>query len=69
MKRYRQALLNGQITHRFRNGHSEVMGEIKSDTLWSLRKNIWRHQILRSRFLRRDLFSLGIKIKKRFKMA
>ncbi len=65
VEEYRKSILGGAAVHRFRNGRSEVMGEIGQGDLWSWRKRIWRHQLFRSRLLRVDAFTLAQKVKKR----
>jgi glycosyltransferase involved in cell wall biosynthesis len=67
VKDYTRKLLRGETTHSFRNGRSEMIGEIKSDELFSLHRKIWRHKILRSRLLRLDPYTLALKIKERAK--
>jgi glycosyltransferase involved in cell wall biosynthesis len=67
VKDYGKRLLRGQTTHRFRNGRSEVIGEIRPNELWSVRRKIWRHKIIRSRLLRLDPYTLALKIKERIK--
>jgi glycosyltransferase involved in cell wall biosynthesis len=69
MKDYRKKLLKGETTHCFRNGRSEIIREIEPNELWSLRRKIWRHRILRSRLLRRDLYALALKIKRSLKAS
>jgi glycosyltransferase involved in cell wall biosynthesis len=54
---YRRHVLRGEVTHSFRNGRSEVLGALTPAELWRLRMQIWRHRILRSRLLRRDLYT------------
>jgi hypothetical protein len=67
VKDYRRNLISGRAVHSFRNGHSEVINEIRPENLWSWRKNIWRHRILRSRLFRADAYTLALKIKERIK--
>jgi len=64
---YRRELLRGKTIHRFRNCRSEVVGEIGKNELWSLRRKIWRHKIIRSRLLRRDPYTLALKLWERIK--
>lgn len=66
---YGKRLLQGKVTHHFRNGLSEVIGEVRPDDLWGLRKNIWRHKIFRSPLLQVSLFIIMQKIKKRIQRA
>jgi len=58
-KKYSAQVLNGEVRHFFRNGHGEVIGEIKPNEVGSLRRQIWRHRLLRSRLMRSDLYSIG----------
>lgn len=45
VKAYRQALLAGKIKHYFRNGCSEVIGEVMSSDLACYKKLIWRRRL------------------------
>jgi glycosyltransferase involved in cell wall biosynthesis len=45
MKEYRKQVLQGRIKHFFRNGVSEIIGEIKKEDLGRLRRDIFRHYI------------------------
>lgn len=65
VKEYGRNILNGSAVHQFRNGRSQVIGHITPHELSSLRWNIWRHQLLRSRLLRVDPYTLALKIKER----
>ncbi|MHB8621940.1 MAG: glycosyltransferase [Sulfuricaulis sp.] len=65
VKDYRRTLIEGKVLHCFRDGHSEVINEIKSKDLGYWRRKIWRHRILRSRLLRLDPYTLALKIKER----
>lgn len=65
VKEYGRNILNGSAVHQFRNGSSQVIGHITPHELSSLRWNIWRHQLLRSRLLRVDPYTLALKIKER----
>lgn len=67
VKDYRRNLIGGKVSHRFRDGRSEVINEIKSEDLGFWRRKIWRHRILRSHLLRLDPYTLASKIKKRIK--
>lgn len=42
---YKKDLLKGKIRHQFRNGLSEVIGELNHDSIVQLKKNIFKHQI------------------------
>jgi glycosyltransferase involved in cell wall biosynthesis len=66
---YRKRLLRGKVIHHFRNGRSEVIGEIRPDDLWRLRKKIWRHKIFRSLLLQLSLFAIVQKTGKRIQRA
>ncbi len=45
VKKYRKDLLGGQVTHFFRDGSSEIIGEIKKSDLGRLRREIFWHYI------------------------
>ena len=45
MKEYRRHLLQGSVRHYFRNGSSEIIGEIKKEELGRLRRNIFMHYL------------------------
>jgi hypothetical protein len=65
MKEYGRSVLRGETVHRFRNGTSQVIGQIQPHDFPSLRKNMWRHRLLRSRLLRRDPYTIVLKLKER----
>lgn len=65
VKAYGQSILRGSTVYRFRNGMSQVIGQIQPRDFPSLRKNMWRHRLLRSRLLRRDPYTLALKLKGR----
>jgi glycosyltransferase involved in cell wall biosynthesis len=65
VKEYGKSLFRGTTVHRFRNGTSQVIGQIQPQELFALRKQIWRHRLLRSRLLRRDPYTLALKLKSR----
>lgn len=65
VKEYGKSILRRSTVHRFRNGLSQVIGQIQPHDLPSLRKNMWRHRLLRSRLLRRDPYTLALKLKGR----
>ena len=67
MKNYGKRLFRGEARHYFRNGRSEVIGEIRPNELWPLRRKIWRQKIFRSRLLRLDPYTLVLKIRNRIK--
>jgi len=62
---YAKKLLSGEAIHRFRNGRSQVIGEIGPRELWSLRWKIWRQKIFRSRLFRLDPYTLTVKVKEK----
>ncbi|OLC96873.1 MAG: hypothetical protein AUH86_08735 [Acidobacteria bacterium 13_1_40CM_4_58_4] len=66
VKDYKSKLLKGELTHYFRAGDSEVIGKMRPQDLWRLRRQIWRHTLLRSRLLRRDPYTLALRIGQRF---
>ncbi|NJN69462.1 MAG: glycosyltransferase [Nitrospira sp.] len=65
VKEYGKSVLSGSAVHRFRNGKSQVIGQIRPNDLSVLRKKMWRHRLLRSSLLRRDLYTLVVKLKER----
>ena len=65
VKEYGKSILSGRTTHRFRNGTSHVIGQVQPHELPSLRRSIWRHRLLRSRFVRVDPYTLVLKLKER----
>ncbi|MCS6302996.1 MAG: glycosyltransferase [Nitrospira sp.] len=65
VKEYGKSLLKRNMVHRFRNGASQVIGKVQPQDLASLRRNMWRHRLLRSRLLRRDPYTLALKLKAR----
>jgi glycosyltransferase involved in cell wall biosynthesis len=65
VKEYGKSILRRSTVHRFRNGASRIIEQIQPHDLPSLRKNMWRHRLLRSRLLRRDPYTLGLKLKAR----
>ncbi|MBK9308914.1 MAG: glycosyltransferase [Nitrospira sp.] len=67
IKEYGQSVLSGRVAHRFRNGRLQVVGQIQPHELRSLRRNMWRHRLLRSRLLRSDPYTLVMKLKGRIK--
>lgn len=44
-REYKKDLLQGRVTHCFRNGSSEIIGEIKKSDLGKLRREIFLHYI------------------------
>jgi glycosyltransferase involved in cell wall biosynthesis len=44
-RKYRKDMLQGKVTHYFRNGSSEIIGEIKKEDLGKLRRDILIHYI------------------------
>jgi hypothetical protein len=44
-KEYRKHLLQGSVRHYFRNGASEIIGEIRKEELGSLRIDIFKHYL------------------------
>ncbi|MBS0183276.1 MAG: glycosyltransferase [Nitrospira sp.] len=65
VKEYGKSILKGSIVHRFRDGKSQVVGQIPPHELQSLRKKMWRHRLFRSRLVRIDPFTLTLKLKER----
>ena len=67
VREYRRQLLSGKVTHHFRAGSARVFGEIGRSEVGRLRRQIWRHAILRSRILRRDPYTLALKVLQRIR--
>ena len=65
VKEYGKSILRGSTIHRFRDGKSQVVGQIQPQDLPSLRRKMWRHRLLRSRFVRLDPYTLVLKLKER----
>lgn len=66
-KDYMKLIFTRKAKHFFRNGRSEVIGEIRPSELTSLLRKICRHMIFRSRILRIDPYTLILKIRNRVK--
>jgi len=66
---YRRKVLGAEVVHRFRDGRSDVFREVQRSGLRRLRREIWRHRILRSRVLRRDPYTLALKIVQRIRVG
>lgn len=64
---YRKRLLGGEVIHCFRDGHSNVIGEVGRGETGAWRRKIWRHRILRSRLLRLDPYTLALKLGEKLK--
>jgi glycosyltransferase involved in cell wall biosynthesis len=62
---YGKSILGGRTTHRFRNGKSQVISQIQPHEIGLLRRNMWRHRLLRSRLVRVDPYTLALKLKER----
>lgn len=65
VKGYMKLMFTSEARHYFRNGRSEVIGEIRPSEFMSLRRKMWRHKIFRSRVLRIDPYTLIVKIRNR----
>jgi hypothetical protein len=65
VKAYGTQVLTGKAVHVFRDGHSRVIDQIGRSQRVRLRKAMWRHRLLRSRWLRVDPYSLIVKVKER----
>ena len=66
-KRYASQVLKGEVTHVFRNGRGEEMRILKPKDRRLLRRWIWRHKLLRSHLLRRDLYTIAKEVGQRFR--
>jgi glycosyltransferase involved in cell wall biosynthesis len=66
VKEYRRNILGRRTVHHFRDGKSQVIGQIQAHELHALRKHIWRHRVLRSRLLRLDPYRLMMRLKSRW---
>jgi len=58
-KQYAVRVLKGEVRHLFRNGHGEVIGQLKPNDLGSLRRQIWRHRLMSSLLMRCDLYTIA----------
>jgi len=67
IKKYMKLMFTREAKHFFRNGRSEVIGEIRPSELMSLLLKIWGNKIFRSRILRLDPYTLLLKIMNRVK--
>lgn len=65
VKEYCGSVLRGRTAHHFRDGTSQVIGQIQSHQLHALRRKMWRHRLLRSPLLRLDPYTLVTKLKGR----
>ena len=65
VKGYMKLMFRHDTRHYFRNGRSEVIGEIRPRQLMSLLGMIWRHKIFRSRVLRIDPYTFILKLRNR----
>lgn len=65
VQEYGKNILSRRTTHRFRNGKSQVISQIQPHEIRLLRKNMWRHRLLRSRLVRVDPYTLALKLKER----
>jgi glycosyltransferase involved in cell wall biosynthesis len=65
VKEYGKSILRGSRVHQFRDGQSQIVGQIPPPEPQSLRKKMWRHRLLRSRLIRIDPFTLALKFKER----
>lgn len=65
VKEYGKSILKRSTIHRFRDGKSQVVGQIQPHELHSLRRCIWRHRLLRARLVRVDPYTLALKLKER----
>jgi glycosyltransferase involved in cell wall biosynthesis len=59
---HKKRLFGGGVVHCFRDGHSNVIGEIGRGEMGTWRRKVWRHRILRSRLLRLDPYTLALKL-------
>ena len=59
---YAKQLLSGKAIHRFRDGRSQVIGEIGPRELWPLRRKIWRQKICHSPLFRLDPYTVAVKV-------
>jgi glycosyltransferase involved in cell wall biosynthesis len=66
-KKYACQVLRGEVVHVFRNGRGEIMRTLESKDLGRLRRQIWRHKLLRSYLLRRDLYTMAKELNRRFR--
>jgi len=69
IKRYMNDLFRRRTQHVFRNGRSEIFDQLIPEKLWRLRRQIWRHKILRSPVVRLDPYTLAQKLRRRLTSA
>ena len=58
-KKYARQVLRGKVVHVFRNGRGDIVRTLESKDRGLLWRRIWRHKLLRSYLLRRDLYTIG----------
>jgi len=63
VKEYGRAILNGSASHQFRNGRSEVVGQVEFDDRKKYKKAISRYKYMYSRLLRTDLYTMLKKVR------
>ncbi|OQW30829.1 MAG: hypothetical protein A4E19_08755 [Nitrospira sp. SG-bin1] len=66
-KTYVRQVLRGDVTHVFRNGRGDIVRTLESKDRGRLRRQIWRHKLLRSHLLRRDLYTIARELSRRFR--
>ena len=62
---YARQLFRGEIVHAFRDGGSVVTLTVDAGTRGKIRKEYWKHRLLRSRLLRTAPYSLYVKLRTR----
>jgi len=66
-KQYAELVLTGGTTHSFRNGRGEVTSVLDPKSRGMLRRRIWRHKLLSSHLLRRDVFTIVKEVRRRIR--
>jgi len=59
---YREQLFSGKIRHVFRDGEHATISELDTRTRAKIRRDYWRHRLLRSRLMRTAPYSLFVKL-------
>jgi hypothetical protein len=60
---YCKQVFRGEVIHVFRNGTSSVTSELRKPAKETMRRQYWKHRLLRSRVLRTTPYSLFAKLR------
>lgn len=66
VREYGKAILNGSASHEFRNGHSDIIGQLDPGDRKKYKKAIFRYKYMYSRLLRTDLYTILKKIRQQY---